>query len=91
MLSITGARKPPITVDRLIRYPDSGEYDREIREVADDARDYLEMRMKHASKDEKLAAIFDIDKTFLSSWEIMSDCGFLFTSLPNKAVEIIYC
>jgi acid phosphatase len=65
-----------ITVDRLIRYHDSGEYDREIREVADDARDYIEMRTKRASKDEKLAAIFDIDETSVSNWEIMSGCGF---------------
>jgi len=65
-----------IVVDRLMRYHDSGEYDREIREVADDARNYLEARTKRASKDEKLAAIFDIDETSLSNWAVMAGCGF---------------
>jgi predicted secreted acid phosphatase len=71
-----------IVVDRLIRYHDSGEYDREIREVANDARDYLEMRVRHASKDEKLAAVFDIDETSLSNWEVMDGCGFC--SYPSQ-------
>jgi predicted secreted acid phosphatase len=71
-----------IVVDRLIRYHDSGEYDREIREVADDARDYLEARTKRASKDEKLAAVFDIDETSLSNWEVMAGCGFC--SYPSQ-------
>lgn len=65
-----------IVVERLIRYHDSGEYDREIREVANDARDYLDVRVRHASKDEKLAAVFDIDETSLSNWEVMNGCGF---------------
>jgi hypothetical protein len=30
-----------VTVERLLRYHDSGEYEREIREVANAARDYL--------------------------------------------------
>jgi predicted secreted acid phosphatase len=71
-----------IVVDRLIRYHESGEYDREIREVANDARDYLEMRARHASKDEKLAAVFDIDETSLSNWEVMFGCGFC--SYPSQ-------
>jgi predicted secreted acid phosphatase len=65
-----------VVVDRLMRYHDSGEYDREIREVVDEARDYLGNRVKGASKDVKLAAVFDIDETALSNWEILSGCGF---------------
>jgi predicted secreted acid phosphatase len=83
-----------IVVDRLIRYHDSGEYDREIREVADDARDYLEARAKRASKDDKLAAVFDIDETSLSNWEVLSGCGFcsyptqmkLYPNAPGSAI-----
>lgn len=71
-----------IVVDRLMRYHDSGEYDREIREVADDARDYLEGRVKRVSRDEKPAAIFDIDETSLSNWEVLSGCGFC--SYPSQ-------
>jgi hypothetical protein len=69
-------------VDRLVRYHDSGEYDREIRDVVDDARDYLEARAKRASKDEKLAAVFDIDETSLSNWDVLSGCGFC--SYPSQ-------
>ena len=65
-----------IEVDRLMRYHDFGEYDREIREIANSARDYLETVVKTTSKDDKLAAVFDIDETALSNWEAMAGCGF---------------
>lgn len=65
-----------IVVDRLLPYHDSGEYDREIREVANSARDYLEARIKDAPKHDKLAAVFDIDETAVSNWDAMADCGF---------------
>jgi predicted secreted acid phosphatase len=71
-----------VVVDRLVRYHDSGEYDREIRDVVDDARDYLEARAKRTSKDEKLAAVFDIDETSLSNWDVLSGCGFC--SYPSQ-------
>ena len=71
-----------VVVDRLLRYHDSGEYDREIRDVVNDARDYLEARTKRASKDEKLAAVFDIDETSLSNWDVLSGCGFC--SYPSQ-------
>ena len=35
-----------LVVDRLLLYHDSGEYDREIRDVANSARDYLNARVK---------------------------------------------
>jgi predicted secreted acid phosphatase len=66
-----------ITVARLMRYHDSGEYDREIREVANSARDYLESRFPDGvAKDVKIAAVFDIDETSLSNWDVMAFCGF---------------
>jgi predicted secreted acid phosphatase len=66
-----------IVVDRLMRYHDSGEYEREIREVANSARDYLEMRFPgEVRKEAKLAAVFDIDETALSNWDVMAGCGF---------------
>jgi len=73
-----------VVVERLMRYHDSGEYGMEIRQVANAARDYLESRVKHASKDEKLAAVFDIDETALSNWESMSACGFCAYSVEKK-------
>ena len=66
-----------ITFARLMRYHDSGEYDREIREVANSARDYLESRFPNGvTNNAKLAAVFDIDETSLSNWDVMAFCGF---------------
>jgi len=65
-----------VVVQRLLRYHDSGEYEWQIREVANAARDYLDARIKASSKEDKLAAIFDIDETALSNWDAMADCGF---------------
>jgi len=79
-----GAQFPPVwgqsgnltdIVNQLIRYHDYGQYDFEIRQVANSARDYLDRRVKEAAKDEKLAAVFDIDETSLSNWAAMSECG----------------
>ena len=64
------------TIDRLIRYHDYGEYDYQIRQVANSARDYLEARLKDKQPGERLAAVFDIDETSLSNWANMLDCGF---------------
>ncbi len=66
-----------VVVERLMRYHDSGEYEREIRDVANSARDYLQERFpNYAPKDAKVAAVFDIDETALSNWEVMAGCGF---------------
>jgi predicted secreted acid phosphatase len=79
-LPASGLQEPEnhaIVVDRLMRYHDSGEYEREIREVVNSARDYLEERFPgKVPKGAKLAAVFDIDETSLSSWDIMAYCGF---------------
>jgi acid phosphatase len=63
-------------VNQLVRYHDVGQYDFEIRQVAEAARTYVEGRVKDAKKEERLAAVFDIDETSLSNWEAMADCGF---------------
>ena len=66
-----------VTVERLMRYHDSGEYEREIREVANSARDFLDSRSQGGvQKDAKLAVVFDIDETSLSNWDVMAACGF---------------
>jgi len=73
-----------VVVERLMRYHDYGEYDREIREVANSARDYLDGVVKSAPKQDKLAAVFDIDETSLSNWAAMADCGFCSYSVQQK-------
>lgn len=76
-------------VDRLLLYHDSGEYEREIREVANSARDYLAVRVKDASKDDKLAAVFDIDETSVSNWAALADCGFCSFSVQSKLYSVV--
>ena len=66
-----------IIVDNLKRYHDIGEYEMEIRQVANAARDYLaSLPPQDTHKTRKRAAVFDIDETSLSNWEVMSGCGF---------------
>jgi acid phosphatase len=80
------AREPEnhaIVVARLMQYHDSGEYGREIREIANAARDYVAARLKNEVKQDKWAAVFDIDETALSNWDAMSGCGFC-----SYAVEV---
>jgi acid phosphatase len=71
-------------VGQLTRYHDYGQYDFEIRQVADAARDYAGRRIKEAGKDEKLAAVFDIDETSLSNWKAMAGCGFCTYTVQAK-------
>jgi acid phosphatase len=73
-----------LVVERLMRYHDYGEYDREIQVVADSAREYLAAVVKSAPKQDKLAAVFDIDETSLSNWEAMSACGFCSYAVERK-------
>lgn len=72
-----------IVVARLMQYHDSGEYGREIRQIANAARDYVATRVKDEPKQDKWAAVFDIDETALSNWDAMSGCGFC-----SYAVEV---
>ena len=81
---LTEPENHTLTVARLMTYHDSGEYEREIREVADTARDYLETHFKTIRTEEKLAAVFDIDETSLSNWDAMQDCGFCAYKIQAK-------
>lgn len=65
-----------VVVDRLMRYHDFGEYEREIRDVTSSARDYLREVVKDSPKGDRLAAVFDVDETALSNWKAMAACGF---------------
>ncbi len=79
-----------IVVARLMRYHDSGEYEWGIREVANAARDYLGARVKSASPQDRLAAVFDIDETSLSNWQAMADCGFCAYSVETKLYSLAH-
>jgi predicted secreted acid phosphatase len=73
-----------LVVERLMRYHDYGEYDREIQNVADSAREYLDGVVKSAPTQDKLAAVFDIDETSLSNWDAMAGCGFCSYTVERK-------
>ncbi len=73
-----------LVVERLMRYHDYGEYDREIQNVADSAREYLDGVIKSAPPQDKLAAVFDIDETSLSNWDAMAGCGFCSYTVERK-------
>lgn len=77
-------------VERLTRYHDSGEYEWVIREVANSARDYLAARISNGSKQDKWAAVFDIDETALSNWQAMADCGFCSYAIEAKLYSIAH-
>jgi predicted secreted acid phosphatase len=53
------------TQKRIDDYIDSGKYEADCAQVANQARNYLEQRVK---KGEKLAIVLDIDETSLSNW-----------------------
>jgi len=73
-----------LVIERLMRYHDYGEHDREIQNVADAAREYLDGVVKSAPKQDKLAAVFDIDETSLSNWDSMAGCGFCAYPIERK-------
>ncbi len=73
-----------LVVERLMRYHDYGEYDRQIQNVTDSAREYLDGVVKSAPAQDKLAAVFDIDETSLSNWAAMADCGFCAYTVERK-------
>src|ERR1035437_598829 len=50
----------------LIQYHDSGQYDKEVRRVADRAMNYI--RKRAASGQTNLAVVLDIDDTAISTW-----------------------
>jgi predicted secreted acid phosphatase len=76
-------------INQLVRYHDFGEYDYDIRQVTNAARDYIAKRvLDTTNKDEKLAAVFDIDETALSNWDALSDCGFCPFKVLNKVYHL---
>ena len=64
-----------ITKQNLMQYQSSGEYARDLKRVADEAKAYLKARI--ASPHEKpLAIVFDIDETCLSNYRDMVTLSF---------------
>ncbi len=58
------------------QYAASGQYGRDIADVALQANKYLTRRLARAKPDQKLAVVFDIDETVLSNLSEMQDSDF---------------
>ncbi len=58
-----------VLIQQLIHYHDSKEYDQDIKQVIDQASDYLHHRLESPTdKNKPLAMILDIDETSLSNY-----------------------
>lgn len=69
LAALAGCASPSnlyIQKQTLIRYHDSGQYDTEVRRVADRAMSYI--RKRAASGQTNLAVVLDIDDTAVSTW-----------------------
>jgi predicted secreted acid phosphatase len=61
----------------LIRYHDSGEYEKDIAHVVEQAKTYLSERIQeNKNQPKKLALVFDIDETALSNYADMLRMNF---------------
>lgn len=66
-----------VAKQQVIRYHDSGEYDKDIKNVVNDAMRYLKMRMSRPfPQDKKPAIVLDIDETSLSNYADMKRLDF---------------
>ncbi|MGC4074029.1 MAG: HAD family acid phosphatase [Nibricoccus sp.] len=64
----------------LKRYQASGEYERGLTTVAEEASRWIETRAAKRLQGERLAVVFDIDETVLSNWENMVRDDFSYIS-----------
>lgn len=77
------------TRQTLINYHDSGEYERDINKVVSQAKYYLMTHIKKQSQPKKLAIVFDIDETALSSYPNMRKLNFGGTLQEIKRLEML--
>jgi len=82
-VSTTGYAKEPknlaVTKESLIKYHDSGEYQKDQAKTIDQAMQYLKTRLdseKKSGDHKKLAIVLDIDETSLSNYPDMVAMGF---------------
>lgn len=80
VVSALGYAKEPTNLaaakQEVVRYHDSGEYEKDIQLIIDRARHYLKTRLAHPSFHGKPAIILDIDETSLSNYPSMVKIDF---------------
>src|SRR5688572_21677385 len=68
----TSGRREPLNLstakDAVVRYVDSGGYERDLAMVAVRATAWLEERAARRGPSERLAVVFDVDETVLSNY-----------------------
>jgi predicted secreted acid phosphatase len=73
---VTSPSQPPNVGDAITAaatYHDSGDYDRDLAAVAEQATDWIAERAASATRP---AVVFDIDETALSNWEVIKRDNF---------------
>jgi acid phosphatase len=74
------ASPEPLNLDTakaaVVRYFESGDYDRAVAAVAADARSWIEQRAAHRQSGERLAVVLDVDETLLSNYPHIRAIGF---------------
>jgi hypothetical protein len=81
--SADGSQPPNLGILKLqlIDYKCFGAYDRDVLNMLNDARTFVEQRSMRAAPDEKLAIVLDIDETSVSNWQNLAADDFGFFSL----------
>jgi len=72
--------REPLNLDTakaaVVRYYESGDYERAVAAVAAEARAWIEQYAAHRRTDERLAVVFDIDETLLSNYPHIHSINF---------------
>ena len=72
--------REPLNLDTakaaVVRYYESGDYERSVAAVAAEARAWIEQRAARRRSDERMAVVFDIDDTLLSNYPHIRSIGF---------------
>lgn len=91
--STTDAKEPKnlsLTKTLMIKYHDTGEYQKDQAKIIDKAMQYLKTRLernKKSDKPKKFAIVLDIDETALSNYSNMLDMNFGGTLNQIREVE----
>jgi predicted secreted acid phosphatase len=84
-----GARHEPLNLSQakaaVVAYYDSGDYARDMTSVANDAAAWINTRAAARAPGEKLAVVFDIDETVLTSYPQMLRQDFGYSEEPWSA------
>lgn len=80
--------------DKLVKYYQSGQYNKDILVISQEAMDYAKKRItinQQSSHPKKLAAVFDIDETLLSNYPDLKRMQFGGTqAAQNKAINLAH-